>query len=307
MARPVRILGLQGGPMGTDRQENLRQSLELLDQGVAEHGPVDFAVFGELATVPYFCGTEQREFLSWAEPIPGPTTIAFSEAARKHNCNILIGFYEQGTLTGERYNSAVLIDRKGSLIPGKMPNGQTIKAYRKCHVADVVRNDVGSAGSNEKFYFRPGPGLAVFETDMGKVGVLICYDRTFPEAWRVLALQGAEMVFVTVASCRTVRSDSFLLELRMSAMQNNLFVAAINKGGLEDSLDAPRQFFGNSAVIDPTGTVLAQAPFGEGPATLAAEIDLDFREEHATRFYNFRDRRPELYTIIGSMTSDPQE
>ena len=133
------------------------------------------------------------------------------------------------------------------------------------------------------------------------MGCLICYDRSFPEAWKVLSLSGAEIIFVPNASAPKRRAQTFLTELQSAAIQNGAFVVAVNKGGLE-VLDDERLFFGTSAVIDPESNVLAQCPAREGPAMLRAEIDLADKAEYNRKYHYLRDRRPELYGILSQVS-----
>ena len=147
--------------------------------------------------------------------------------------------------------------------------------------------------NDEKYYFRPGPGYPVFDTAVGRLGVLICYDRWFSEAWRLLALAGAEVVCVPNASSGVV-SDLFVPSMRTWAAQNVLYAVAVNRAGDEHVGDAATHYYGLSCVTSPRGKVLAEAPEGE-PALISAEIDLEdvakARHDHTM----YRDRRPELY------------
>lgn len=295
--RPVKVLAIQNGPAVPDKEANVREMVGLLEGAAGEERP-DLVVTCELSTTPYFCGAQDKRYTDWAEPVPGPTTEAFAEAARRFGTNIVFGMFERATDRGEYYNSAVVLDRRGEIVWGLLPDGTKVRAYRKCHVADLLVNDDGTPGANEKYFFRPGPGLPVFTLDIARLGILICYDRSFPEAWRVLALQGAEIVAIPSASYRAGRADTFTSEVQTACLQNGLFAVGVNKGGLEDCLDAKRPFFGTSCIVNPMGEVVALGPTGEGPAVLRATLDLAEISRYFWRYNYFRDRRPEIYGPI---------
>lgn len=296
-ARPVRVVGIQGGPAGLSREKNIQALGTQIREAVRQEG-ADLVILPELGTTPYFCGTGEKRFLEWAEPIPGPTTEAFGAVAREMGTNIVVGMFEKGGGRGEYYNSAAVINRDGAVVWGELPDGTKVRSYRKTHVADLLTNDDGSPGSNEKYYFRPGPGLPTFQLDCCKLGILICYDRSFPEAWRVLALHGAEIMAIPTASYRAGRSDTYMFEVQTACLQNALFAVAVNKGGLEDCLEAKRHFFGTSCIVNPMGEVVAQGPTREGPACMRATVDLAQIDRHTWRYNFFRDRRPEIYGSI---------
>ncbi len=294
--RPVKVLLVQNGPATLDKGRNVSSMAEWMRTGLDAFA-ADFVVFSELSTTMYFCGTNDASWMEQAEPIPGPTTETFSRLAAEYGVNVVLPIYERGPRAGEFHNSAVILDRRGEIISGELPDGTKVNSYRKTHLPHY---STGQVSTNEKYFFRPGPGLPVFRTDVGTVGCLICYDRSFPEAWRVLSLSGAEIVFVPAASAPARRAGTFTAELQAAAVQNGLFVVAVNKGGPE-ILEAERLFFGMSCVIHPESTVLAQCPAHEGPVLLRAEFDLDDIAEYGRKYYYARDRRPELYGIVSRM------
>ncbi|MBI2304392.1 MAG: carbon-nitrogen hydrolase family protein [Chloroflexi bacterium] len=292
--RRLKILIIQGGPASPDKERNVAAMASLLEEAVKESAP-DFAVFCELATTPYFCATQSKEAFPWAEAVPGPTTQVFSALAFQHHVNIVLPLFERGPHNGEFYNSALLMDREGKLVAGRLPQGSEALTYRKCHLPAV--HNYGPA-LNEKYFFRPGPGFPIFSVEGLRVGLLICYDRSFPESWRMLALQGAEVVFVVSSSASPNRAETFIYELRTAAVQNGLYIIAPNRGGTETFEGVELTFFGLSSVIDPFGRVMAQGPAEEGPALIRAELDLALLEEHATTYHYRRDRRPEIYPLV---------
>ena len=289
----AKVLLIQNGPAGTDTEKNVEENLALVAEATKDYAP-DFVLFSELSNTQYFCGYNSPEPFALAEPIDGPSVRRFQELARELNSYVLFPFYEKGEVKGEFYNSVAVIGRDGELIPGDLPDGRQVRVYRKNHIPDQWSY---SPGLNERYYFKEGPGLATFKTEYGKISILICYERSFPEAWRVHALQGSKIMFVPVAAWGPNRADSWGGELRTAAIQNGLFVVASNKGGLEMT-EGPRHFFGASRIISPLGEELAAAPAGEGPHVLKAELDLAEIDQHGVRYTFFRDRRPELYRSL---------
>ncbi len=297
LARPVKVLAVQSGPAVLDKQQNVVAMVEWMRRGL-DGFSADFVIFPELATTMYFAGTNDPSWQDQAEPIPGPTTEVFSKLAVEYSTNVILPLYERGPKSGQFFNSAVFLDRRGEIIQGALPDGGKVSCYRKTHIPSSYSS---RPTGNEKFFFRPGPGLPIFKTDVATVGCLICYDRSFPEAWKVLSLSGAEIIFVPNASAPKRRAHTFLTELQAAAIQNGVFVVAVNKGGLE-VLEDERLFFGTSGLIDPESNILAQCPPREGPVLMRADFDLGDRTEYNRKYHYLRDRRPELYGIL-SQTS----
>jgi len=287
------VVLIQNADATDDPEENRRRLVALLDEGTDGLDP-DVVLFSELATTPYFCGANDRRWFELAEPLDGPAVNLMRDQARARETHILLPFYERGSVPGEFYNSCVVIDPAGEIVPGTLPDGRTVSCYRKCHIPDTYTYE---PGLNERYYFKGGPGLPTFDTALGRIGIVICYERSFPETWRTVAVHGAQIVFCPVAAYGPRRAESFVYELRTAAHQNGVFVVASNKGGPE-VVDAERVFAGDSVIIDPFGDVLAEAPKRTGPAFLHATLDLDRCHEWATQFHFFRDRRPELYASL---------
>ncbi|MEE8110957.1 MAG: carbon-nitrogen hydrolase family protein [bacterium] len=290
MTRKVEIGLIQTAPASPSKEENIQRGLSLIDQVAQE--PVDFIVFPEMFTTQFFCvGHTDQKYFALAEPIPGPTTEALGEKARQHGCHILLPMYEKGRVEGEYYNSAALIGPDGKLIEGILPDGGRVPAARKNYISHFRW---GEMVNDEKFYFRLGPGHPVFETDHGKVGILICYERWFPEGWRVLALRGAEIIFVPTASAGSVW-EMWVCGLRANAAENVLFAAGCNRGGVESVEGRETRYYGMSCIVGPDGRMIAQGPEAEGPAVIRATVDLDEVAEARQRVMVYRDRRPDLY------------
>ena len=274
------VAGIQMGPYPGSYAANIEKAVEALDRAVAEHRP-DIVCFSEMMTGPYFCRVYNDGYFSFAEPVPGPTTETFAAEARRHGIGIVATAFEE--CDGSYYNTSMLIS----------PRGELIGKYRKSHVPSSSSPIINS---DEKYYFKPGDRLSVFEMDGLKIGILICFDRSFPETFRTLALKGAEIVFVPVCSWG-MRADAFQSELRVRAMESQVFVVAVNKAGFEqvEGEDGGREHFGRSCIIDPIGEI--EASIGDEPwGIVAATIDLEKRASMKEALVNWlQERRPELY------------
>ncbi len=241
---------------------------------------VQVLCFQEVFTQPYFCPSQDRKWYAAAESIPdGHTTKLMQEYAQKHKMVIVVPIYEE-EMPGVYYNTAAVIDADGSYL-GK---------YRKTHIPHV------NPGFYEKFFFKPGDlGYPVFDTAYVKLGVYICYDRHFPEGWRSLALSGAEYIVNPSATVAGLSKHLWELEQPASAVANGVFIGAINRIGKEEPwADEMGEFYGSSYIVNPRGTIEAQASYGEDEL-LVHEIDLGMIREVRNTWQFFRDRRPELY------------
>ena len=233
--------------------------------------------FQELFYGPYFCQVQDAEYYSYAEAIPdGPTTKRFQELAAELGMVTVLPMYEQEQ-PGILYNTAAVIDADGTYL-GK---------YRKTHIPQVK-------GFWEKFYFRPGNlGYPVFDTAVGRVGVYICYDRHFPEGWRALGLNGAELVFNPSATSRGLSSYLWQLEQTASAVANMYFVGAINRVGVEDLGD--NDFYGTSYFANPRGQFVDGTASDQEQELLIRDLDMNMIQEVRDQWAFYRDRRPEMY------------
>jgi predicted amidohydrolase len=289
--RRISALPVQTGPAVADLEENLRAAEELArSAGVAGA----LVVFPELFSRPFWClGMSDPQYLDWAEPVTGPTVSHAAKLAAELESVIVVPFFERGQLPGEYFNSAAVVGPDGSLVHGRLPDGSRTSVYRKNAVSAYRW---GEQVNDEKFYFKPGSGFAVFDTPLARIGVLICLDRWFPEAWRVLALRGAEVICVVNASQGDV-DDLFVPVMRASAAQNVVFTIAVNRVGVEDLAGHRTEFYGRSCVIDPAGAVLAQGS-SRKPEVLPVQLDLAQVTNVRARRTMYRDRRPELYGAI---------
>ncbi len=236
--------------------------------------------FQELFYGPYFCQVQETEYYGYAEAIPdGPTTKRFQELAAKYGMVLVLPMYEEEQ-PGVLYNTAAVIDADGSYL-GK---------YRKIHIPQVY-------GFWEKFYFRPGNlGYPVFDTAVGKVAVNICYDRHFPEGWRELGLNGAEIVFNPSATSRGLSSYLWKLEQTASAVANMYFVGAINRVGVEPLGD--NDFYGTSYFADPRGQFVGDVASDQEEELVIRDLNMDLVQEVRSQWAFYRDRRPDMYDQI---------
>lgn len=294
--RPVKIVAVQTGPATPNKEETVESNLELLAKAAKEKP--DFVVFPELSTTQYFpAGPNSPKYFEWAEPIPGPTTDRFAEKAKKYGCYVILPMYEKGDLEGEYYNSAVLISPQGEIVPGTLPDGCSVKCSRKNHLALV---DFKGFTLNEPFYMmRRGPGYPIFRTEKATIGILVCYDRWFPESWRTLALAGAEIIFVPLASCYGASGGGGEIlpwSFRIWAHENLLFAVGCNKAGVE-KVGKDVNYYGLSCITNPGGQIVQQGPEASGPALVLATVDLSDIASIRKAMPYFRDRRPEIYRL----------
>lgn len=302
MKRPVRISLIQGKGLGEDKKENLKKALEDIEQAARATRP-DFIVLNEISTAPYFVfAPKKEEYYEWAEPIPGPSTEAVGEKAKKFGCTIIFPIFHRKEEEKEGYyNSAAVIGPDGKIISGTLPDGRKVNYYSKVHLAKTV---YPRFLGDENIFFKPGFGFPVFETPKAKIGVLICYDRRFPEGWRTLALKGAEIIFVPLAAVAykvakdkaVTVEEQFESELRQRALDNLVYAVACNKGGPETVGGKESLYFGRSCVIDPTGVIVDRAAANE-PGVLNVTIDMEDLTEARKTFLFYEARKPQYYLL----------
>jgi len=282
-------LGLVQMSCSDDPEDNTRRALALAEK--AAHDGADVICLPELFRSRYFCQSEDAAFFDLAHAIPGPVTDAFAAIASEHDVTIIASLFEKRT-TGLYHNTTAVIDRHRGYI-GK---------YRKMHIPDDPRY-------YEKFYFTPGDlGFRNFSTPAAELGVLICWDQWYPEAARLTALKGAEILFYPTAigwhpeekeEVGRAQHEAWETIQRSHAIANGCFVVAVNRFGFEPDPagDGGIEFWGQSFAVAPDGRVLARAPIDE-EVVLTVDIDLD---EMATARHGwpfFRDRRIDAYAPI---------
>ena len=261
-----------------DQKSMIDKNVDYARQAAADGAQV--MCFQELFYGPYFCQVQENEHFDYAEPIPdGPTTKLMQDLARETGMVLVVPIFEKED-DGVFYNTASVIDADGTYL-GK---------YRKHHIPQVK-------GFWEKFYFRPGNlGYPVFDTAVGKVGVYICYDRHFPEGWRMLGLGGAKIVFNPSATSRGLSMYLWNLEQPASAVANEYFIGAINRVGTEPYGD--NEFYGSSYFVDPRGQIVGEAASDTEEELVVRDLDLDMVDEVRKQWAFYRDRRPDSYDAI---------
>jgi N-carbamoylputrescine amidase len=280
MSRVVRAAVAQAYG-NTSKDEALQRQVALVEAAAADGAQI--IGLQELCNGPYFCAEQDPKWFAWAEPDDGRTVALMAGLARRLGVVLVVPFFEKAA-PGLYFNTAVVLETDGSVV-GK---------YRKNHIPQL------GPCYWEKFFFAPGDlGYPVFRTSAGRIGVAICYDRHFPEVWRALGLNGAEIVFNPSATSDYARR-AWDLEQPSQALANGYFVAAINRVGVEEPLSSVH-FFGSSYLCGPRGEVLARA--GEDKDEfVAADLDLAQIEEARGVWQFYRDRRPDSYQDLLRLT-----
>ncbi len=237
----------------------------------------------------YFCQSENHDFFALAEPVPGPSTGRLSKLAAELQVVIVASLFEKRA-EGLYHNTAAVIDADGRYL-GK---------YRKMHIPDDPL-------FYEKFYFTPGDlGFKVFKTRYARIGVLICWDQWYPEAARLTALRGADVLCYPTAigwhpaekaEYGVAQHQSWEIIQRSHGIANGCYVVSINRTGHEGDPAGGIEFWGQSFISDPSGTVIVRAPVDE-PAVLVAPIDLARIDVQRTHWPFLRDRRIDAYGEI---------
>jgi len=286
--RSVRI-GIVQMQCSDDPGENMEKALRMT-KDVAQQG-AEVICLPELFRSRYFCQSENDAHFRLAEPIPGPSTAAFAEIAAAADVTIIASLFEKRA-AGLYHNTTAVLDRKRGYI-GK---------YRKMHIPDDPRY-------YEKYYFTPGDlGFQNFGTERADLGVLICWDQWYPEAARLTAMKGAEILFYPTAigwhpeekaEVGKQQHEAWETMQRAHAIANGCFVVAVNRIGFEpDPLGKGGiEFWGQSFMVAPDGRILCRAPVDE-ECVLVCELDLNevARSRHGWPF--FRDRRIDAYGDI---------
>ena len=280
--RTVRISLIQGREQGSPG-DNLDYTTARIREAAADGAQI--VCTQELFNTPYFCRSQDPALFDLAEPVPGPTTDALGVLAAELGVVIIAALFERRG-PGVYHNTAAVMDADGSYL-GK---------YRKMHIPQ-------DPGFEEKFYFTPGDlGYPVWDTKFGKIGVLICWDQWYPEAARLSALAGAEIIFYPTAIGWLPEEKTELGEAQHAAWEtvqrghavaNACYVAAVNRTGSEGETE----FWGQSFVADFYGRVMERSPV-EDEHVLVADCDLKALEDMRRIWPFFRDRRIDSYSDI---------
>jgi N-carbamoylputrescine amidase len=283
-----------------DPEENLRRAIEKVRDAAAKDAQI--VCLPELFQTQYFCQREDAALFDLAEPIPGPTTAKLVEAAKEFKV-VLIGSLFEKRAAGVYHNTAVMIDADGSL------RG----IYRKMHIPDDPLY-------YEKYYFTPGDlGFKAFDTQVGKIGTLVCWDQWYPEGARLTALQGAQVIFYPTAigwhpdekaQYGEAQYDAWQTIQRAHAIANGVYVAVVNRVGFEQgdvrgnkAAGKGLEFWGGSFIADPFGRVIAKASHDK-EEILIGEVDAHVIEDTRRNWPFLRDRRIDSYGAITSRLID---
>jgi predicted amidohydrolase len=239
----------------------------------------------ELSMVPYFASAPGGQYRDWAEPANGPLAARCAALARQFGVALFVPFYEVDRATG-RYHNAVL---------GFDANGAPLRAGPVARKLHLPVGDDPPPGYDEAAHFTPGDALHVMQVGAWRVGVLVCYDRRFPECWRALRAAGADLVIVPVAGSGGDDMDFFIGELRTHARENGLAIVCANKSG-DEFLDGVRiDNYGESCVIAADGAVLARRRGAEGPGIVATTLVHEDIAATREKLAYFTHRRVDLY------------
>jgi N-carbamoylputrescine amidase len=293
----VLTVGLVQQACGEDCETNLAASVAGIREAASRGAQL--VLLQELHTGVYFCQSEDSARFDQAEPVPGPTSERLGALAKELGI-VIVGSVFERRAAGLYHNTAVVLDRDGTLA-GR---------YRKMHIPD-------DPGYYEKFYFTPGDlGFTPIDTSLGRLGVLVCWDQWYPEAARLMALQGAELLLYPTAigwdsrddeEERRRQFDSWRTVQRAHAVANGLPVLSCNRTGHEPDPTGQSpgiDFWGSSFIAGPQGEILAEAPAND-PAVLVTAIDRR-RSESVRRTWPFlRDRRIDAYDDLARRYVDP--
>ena len=290
MAEPIRpqnvTLGLVQMSCSQDPAANMQKAVRGIREAAGRGAQI--ICLQELFRSQYFCQTEDHDFFRLAEAIPGPSTDLLGKLAAELGVVIVASLFEKRA-EGLYHNTAAVIDADGRML-GK---------YRKMHIPDDPQY-------YEKFYFTPGDlGFRTWNTRFGRIGVLICWDQWYPEAARLTAMSGAEILFYPTAigwlpaekeEHGAQQQAAWETIQRSHAIANGVFVCAVNRVGHEAGPAGGLEFWGGSFVSDPGGRLIAKA--GGGEEVLTATLDLGKVDSSRTHWPFLRDRRIDAYADI---------
>ena len=279
-------IGLVQMAMGHGKAANVAKARRAIAEAAGRGAQI--VCLPELFASPYFCQVEDPALFELAEPVPGPTTEAVAEEAKRHGVVVVTPVFEQRA-AGVYHNSLVVLG----------PGGETLGMYRKMHIPDDPLYF-------EKYYFTPGDlGFVNVATPYATLGPLICWDQWYPEAARLVALGGAQILCYPTAigwhpkekaEFGAAQLAAWQTIQRSHAIANGVFVVAVNRVGHEGPAGGGLDFWGHSFVADPFGVVLAEA--GEGEETLVVPVDLAQQETVRRNWPFLRDRRIDAYSGI---------
>ncbi|HUJ96508.1 MAG TPA: carbon-nitrogen hydrolase [Terriglobales bacterium] len=283
-----------------DPEKNLQHAVNKVREAAGKGAQI--VCLPELFQTQYFCQREDAALFDLAEPIPGPTTAKLADVAKQLRIVLIASLFEKRA-PGVYHNTAVMIDADGKLLG----------IYRKMHIPDDPLY-------YEKYYFTPGDlGFKAFDTQVGKVGTLVCWDQWYPEGARLTALQGAQVLFYPTAigwhpdekaQYGEAQYDAWQTIQRAHAIANGVYVAVVNRVGFEQgdirgnkAVGKGLEFWGGSFIADPFGRVIAKASHDK-EEILIGEVDVHLLEDTRRNWPFLRDRRIDSYGPITSRLID---
>ena len=273
MKSPTLALG-QFEPRVCDKDYNIKRMEEQAAQ--AAKSECDLIVFPEMSLTGYVCRDLTYKL---SEPIRGSSMDKLERIAREHNLHVVLGMPEESGAKGIIHNSSVLLSPSG-----------VVGTYRKMYLPT-------HSVFEEKRYFRPGHEVQTFDTTIGNIGMLICYDLFFPELARLLTVAGAQII-VCISASPSGRRDYFETLTKARAIENSVFLAYVNLVGIEDGL----QFWGGSHVLSPEGRLLTKAKYDEEDLAIA-RIDYEDLSRARPFLPTLKDLRPELFEFLREKAS----
>ena len=292
MSKKTKI-GLIQVKVSDNQEKNIKNSIKKIEQAAKRKAKI--ICLPELFLSPYFCQTESHSKFKLAEKIPGRISDIYCSLAKKLSVILMISLFEKKT-SGFYHNTSIVINEKGKIVT----------KYRKMHIPD-------DPGYYEKFYFTPGDlGFKSVKTKFGNIGPLICWDQWFPEAARLTALKGAQIIFYPTAigwhpkekkSFGKSQLESWITIQKSHAIANGIYVVAVNRVGTEKKGGRKIQFWGNSMIINPSGQIIGKLSNNK-EEILIREIDYKKIDKTREHWPFLRDRRIDFYKGILKNPSD---
>lgn len=286
MARMITLAAAQtAAVLSDDWRDGVAGACSMVEEAARRNAGI--VCFSELFLTPFFPNRLTHDFDRYFIALPDPAIQPLLQAAADHRVALLFPFGEKN---GPHYHNSCLVADK---------NGRHLGIYRKTHIPAILPSRLsGGTGSYEKFYFSPGSEFPVFDLCGTRIGIQICYDRKYPEGSRLLALKGAEILFMPICAATygetKLRGNTWELPLQARAYENGVYVVAVNRAGDENG----RKHIGKSMIVDPVGAEILAVASSDGPELLVATVDLDNVAKAQTSLPWWRDRRPELYGAL---------
>ncbi len=281
------IIGIIQSKISSSYNSNLSIAIKNIKKAANRNAKI--ICLPELFLTNYFCQTESHSNFKFAEKIPGKTSKIFSDLSKELNVVLMISMFEKKT-RGFYHNTSIVINEKGKIL----------SKYRKMHIPD-------DPGYYEKFYFTPGDlGFKSIKTKYGNLGPLICWDQWFPEAARLTALKGAQIIFYPTAigwhpkekkKFGKAQLDSWITMQKSHAIANGTYVVAVNRVGTEKKGNKKIEFWGNSMIIDPSGKIIGKLG-NKKEGILIREINYNKIDAAREHWPFLRDRRVDFYKGI---------